>query len=140
MKLKRPLTLNLVLTIYILSSLVLLGLALFVSYIGLNADNGTMSEYQSKFITGMGFDPNYFSFVQSGAYVGAVAPGFTINLISMLFLLKRWNVAFAFVFLVDLIVLTSGIGYVSKVAVIGLFATPSCRKYFKPVNTVVDVT
>ena len=128
---ERPVPVKIVIFAYGALALFIIVASAYATYLGWIAENGTLSEYQSGFIKGMGFDLSTFGISDSGAYAGAMAPALLISLISLVFILKRWIIAFFVIFSLDAILFTGGIGYLFKIITAVLLLIPSSQDYFK---------
>ncbi len=134
---KKPIPIKIVIFAYSLIAVLIFLSSIYAMYIGWAADNGNLSEYQSGFVQGMGFNPATFSFNDSAVYAGRMGPTFLIALLCILCLLKRWISAFVIIFIVDALLFTSSIGYLFKIITVVLLLLPPSRKYFanKPIGS-----
>lgn len=132
---KRPLPIKIVIFSYSLLALLIPLLIAYAAYVGLMAERGTLTLFQTGFISGVGFEQSEYTVQHSGAVAGVFLFPFLISITCIVCLLKKWQVAFFIVFVFDALLFVSGIGYLLKIITFALLLAPSSQAYFKKAAT-----
>ena len=137
--LKTPIPVKSIIVLLSANFLYLTGIAAYLFYLAYLAEMGSLSDWQSKFLQGAGFNSESYSYSDHAAYTGAIALPILFSFINMLLaIFKKPNMLMAslliswFIFKAASIGLGIFTGFISFI----LLLVPSSSRYFKELKAV----